>query len=237
MKPKFLSVIIPAYNEEKRIEKTLIKILAYLKKKEAKFEIIVVDDGSTDNTINKIIKVSKDIIIIKNPCNMGKGYSVKSGMLHCKGDYALFTDADLSTPIEEIEKFLAIIPEYDIILGSRRTKESNVVEKQTPWRIMAGNIFPFLVSFFINLKIKDTQCGFKLFNMKKSRKIFKKQKIFGFGFDVEILFLANKYNLKIKEIGVEWYNDSSSKVRLFKDSFSMLFELIKIRLNDFAKKY
>ncbi|MEM3373893.1 MAG: glycosyltransferase family 2 protein [Candidatus Woesearchaeota archaeon] len=230
-----LSIIIPAYNEEKRIDITLSKIKEYLKNKKIKHEIIVVDDGSKDKTAE--IASKHNAIVIKNKQNSGKGFSVKKGFLNSKYDYVLFTDADLSTPIEELDKFLPHLKNYDIIIGSRRLKDSNVVQKQKIFRVIAGNIFPLLVSIIMPLGIKDTQCGFKLFNRKKCLKIFKKLTIKRFSFDVELLYLAKKYNLKIKEVGINWYNNSLSKVKFFKDAFNMFIDIIKIRVNDIKKYY
>ncbi|MEM2131067.1 MAG: glycosyltransferase family 2 protein [Candidatus Woesearchaeota archaeon] len=230
-----LSVIIPAYNEEKRLEKTLIKIKNYFKNKKIKYEIIVIDDGSLDMTSE--IALKHNSVLIKNKKNYGKGYSIKKGFFKAKYNYILFTDSDLSTPIEEFDKFLPFINYYDIIIGSRRAKNSKVVQKQNIFRIIAGNIFPIIVSIIMHLGIKDTQCGFKLFNKKKCYKIFKKLTINRFSFDVELIYLAKKYNLKIKEIGINWFNDSHSKVKFFKDSFIMLKDIIKIKLNDILGKY
>ncbi|MBT3720498.1 glycosyltransferase family 2 protein [archaeon] len=235
---KLLSIIIPAYNEEKRIIKTLNKIQKYLLKKKISYEIIVVDDGSKDKTIQLIKKLKDNKIIVKqNSRNRGKGYSTKKGMLAASGKYALLTDADLSTPIEELDKFLELIPKYDLVIGSRKTKESKLVVKQPFYRVLAGNVLPILVNIFVLRGIKDTQCGFKLFNTNKCKILFKKQTIEGFAFDVELMYIAKKHHLKIKEQGVYWYNDLDSKFSLFKHTIPTILDLVKVRLNDLQKKY
>ncbi len=236
--PGLLSVVIPAYNEERRIGKTIKKIIRYLGNKKTSYELIIVDDGSKDATVNVINKFrSKRIKVLRNNSNRGKGYSVKRGILYSKGDYSLFTDADLSTPIEELEKLSGYLPKYDIVIGSRKAEESKIVESQPFWRVFAGNMFPLVVKILMGMNIKDTQCGFKLFNMKTCRKIFEKQGINGFGFDVELLYLAKKHNLKIKDVGVKWYNDSETKVKFIRHSASMFFELVKIKFNGLRGRY
>ena len=235
MKPKLLSVIIPVYNEQKQIKDTLKKIKKYLNKKNINYELIIVDDGSRDGTYNILERV-KGINLLKNTLNKGKGYSVKKGILNSRGDYALFTDADLSTPINELDKFLKYISDYDIVIGSRNMLTSKLVRKQPLWRVLPGKAFS-IISRVIIPNIKDTQCGFKLFNMKKCRTIFEKQTINGFCFDVELLNIARKHNLKIKELGVRWVNSPESKVSLIKDSFLMFFNLMKIKINDLRGLY
>ena len=199
---------------------------------------IVVDDSSKDNTVEVITNYkNKYIKVLTNKVNRGKGYSVKKGLLAAKYQYALFSDADLSTPIESLDRLIIYINQYDIVIGSRKLPNSRVVEKQPWWRVMAGNIFPRIVQLLMIRDIKDTQCGFKLFNMKKCRKILEKMRINGFSFDVEILYLAKKNKLKIKEVGVEWYNSSESKLKFFKHSVTMLTEIIQIQMNELTKKY
>jgi dolichyl-phosphate beta-glucosyltransferase len=233
-----LSIIIPAYNEEKRIGKTLERILEYLHKRIFDYEIIVVDDGSKDKTIEVVSKFKdKRIKILKNIKNMGKGYSIKRGMLEATKDYLLFSDSDLSTPIEELDDFIKYILRYDIIIASRNLKESKIKIKQPKIRQLLGKIFPLFVRLFAIRGIKDTQCGFKLFKKDSAKKIFGKQTIDGFGFDVEILYLAKKYKFKIKEMPVVWVNDMASKVNPFKDSLRMIRDVIKVRINDLTGKY
>ena len=233
MKPE-LTIVIPAYNEENRLGNSISKIIKYFKEKQ--IEIIVVDDGSFDNTVS-VASSFKNVKVLENKENIGKGYSVKQRVLAAKANFVLFSDADLSTPIEDIEKLWKYKEEYDIVIGSRKSKGAKVVEKQPPWRVFAGNIFPIIARIMTGLTIKDTQCGFKLFNMKKCRKVFEKMTIDGFSFDVEMLYIAKKQGLKIKEVGVDWYNDNASKVSLIKDSIHMFTDLIKIKIKDFLGRY
>lgn len=233
-----ISVVIPAYNEEKRIGKTLRKILKYFENKKYDYEIIVVDDCSKDKTVHvaEFFK-SKRIKIIKNLCNLGKGGAVRKGMLSAKKKYVLFSDADLSTPIEQIEKFLPFIKKYDVIIGSRALNDSEIRIKQPFYRVIMGRIFNLIVQILLLKGIKDTQCGFKLFTRKSAKKIFPKQTFKGFSFDVEILYIARKTGYKIKEVPVVWINSPESKVSALKDSIKMFIDLIKIRINSIKGKY
>jgi dolichyl-phosphate beta-glucosyltransferase len=233
MRP-YISVIIPAYNEETRISRTLKRIIRYFNKKGHKHEIIVVDDGSTDSTI-KVVKnlKNRNIKILKNKVNKGKGFSVRKGMLAGEGDYLLFTDADLSTPIEELDKFLNYT-DYDIIIGSRALKESKVTTKSH--KKLLGKAANLLINLLAVRGIKDTQCGFKLFKQKIAKQLFSRQLINRFGFDFEILFLAQKKGYSIKELPVMWVNAEGSKVKPT-DYFRTFGELLKIRINQIKGKY
>lgn len=227
----YLSIIIPAYNEEKRIEKTFEKILDYLSIRSYTWEIILVDDGSTDRTSDKAREIIKDtrLVVIKNPVNMGKGYSVKNGILSSKGEILLFSDADLSTPIEELDKMLLWIEKgYDIVIGSRALPDSFIEMPQAWYRQGMGKIFNFLIRAFFLKDFKDTQCGFKCFKREAAMRIFELQKLTGFAFDVEILLIARKFGFNIKEVPVIWINSDESKVHIIKGSLSMLMELFDI---------
>lgn len=230
-----ISIIIPAYNEEKRIGKTLDTIILFAEKNLPAFEILVVDDGSTDKTIE--IANQRKVKTVKNPKNMGKGASVKTGMLMAEGEYLLFSDADLSTPIEETMKFLEYIEDYDVVFGSRNLPESNITVTQPLYRRVMGKIFPFLVNCLVLRGIKDTQCGFKMFKRESAKRLFSKQTLSGFGFDVEILYLAKKNGHSVLELPVSWKNDPSSKVHPIRDSFRMLLDLMKIRKNIIRRRY
>lgn len=233
-----LSVIIPVYNEEKRIGNTLSKIQDFFHKTKTDFEVIIVDDGSMDNTLGVVRKLKmKNLIILQNNKNMGKGFSVKKGMLHAKGDLLLFSDADLSTPIDELSNFLKYVKDYDVLIASRNMKESDIRIKQPFFRSALGRIFPLFVNLLLIKGIKDTQCGFKLFNRECARRIFAKQRINRFAFDAEILFIAKKCGYRIKEIPVVWENDTLSKVNPLTDPPKMLFELLRIRFNYLLGRY
>ena len=241
MKECFLSVIIPAYNEGKRLLPTLSKIYAYLSTKDFPYEIIVVDDGSTDNTL-QIIKnfasSDKHIILLVNELNRGKGYSVRKGMLSARGEYVFFTDADLSTPIEEIEKCLPhLINGYHVVIGSRSMRGADIIVHQPWYREKMGKIFNFMVNMVLLKGIIDTQCGFKGFKREVVKTVFSRCKIDGFSFDVEALYLSRKYNFKIKEIPIRWENSALSKVSPIKHSLQMFRDLIGIKIKDLKGYY
>ncbi len=237
----FLSVIIPAFNEEKRLPKTLNEINSYLSKQNYNYEIIVVSDGSTDRTCEIVENLKSKITNLKIICekeNRGKGYAVKRGMLEAKGKFRLFTDADNSTPISEIEKFW---PEFekgaDIVIASRDLKGAILDPPQNLYRRFVGEVFKYLRKIIVGLwEIQDTQCGFKCFKGEVAEKIFPKCKIERFAFDPEVLILAKKMGYKIKEVPIYWRNDPNSKIK-FKFALKMFFELLQIRFNLLTKKY
>ncbi|OGY25171.1 MAG: hypothetical protein A2Z11_00090 [Candidatus Woykebacteria bacterium RBG_16_43_9] len=237
-----ISIIIPAANEEKIIGNSLEKLSVFLATRKEKFEVIVVDDASSDKTKQVAEKFHKKIpnlrvIRIEKSPSEGKGLAVNKGVLEAKEEIVIFTDADFSTPIEEIDKLLLKLKEgFDIAIGSRALNRSLVKTKQNFLRELMGKIFNFLVQRIVVRGIVDTQCGFKAFKMPLSRELFEREKIFDFGFDVELLYLARKRNLKIAEVPVLWYNHPSSKVHPIKDSISMFFDLFKIRMYHASKK-
>ncbi len=232
--PVYLSIIIPAYNEEKRIGPTLSKIYGFLKTKNYEYEVILVDDGSNDKTIlgardSELAKINK-LKIVKNGMNKGKGFSVKNGILNSTGEYLLFSDADLSTPIEEADKLFNYIGKgYDIVIGSRSIAGSDVKVHQPFYREKMGRIFNFLVNSLLLSGFIDTQCGFKLFKGNVAREMGKELTINGFCFDVEMLYLAKRMGYKIAEVGIVWENSPQSKVRVFSSSLSMFIDLLKIK--------
>jgi dolichyl-phosphate beta-glucosyltransferase len=227
---KLISVIIPAYNEEDRISSTLDKIINYLDSKNYNYEIIVVDDGSSDKTDLVVRNFGLKVRYIKQFKNMGKGAAVRRGMLEAKGEIRLFSDADLSTPIYEIEKLLSEINNgFDIVIGNRAMNPDNIKEHQPFYRELMGKTFNRIVQLLLIKGITDTQCGFKAYSSKAAIEIFEKSKINGFSFDVESLYLASKSGYKISQVSVEWYNDIRTKVDPIKDSIKMLIEILKIR--------
>lgn len=249
-----LSVVIPAYNEEKRLPKTLEDIDKYLSKQTYDYEILVVNDGSKDKTVKVaelLVPKIKNLKVTGYRKNQGKGYAVRFGMLEAKGDYRLFTDADNSTSIDQIEKIWPWFAEasphlsprpalrdsvfekgFDIVIGSRDIKGA-ILDPPQPWlrKIILGYGFKLYRKIIIDLwGIEDTQCGFKCFNKKAAEEIFPKGKINRFAFDPEILVIAKNLGYKIKEIPVYWKNDPESKVK-FKSIFKMARDLIIIKLN------
>lgn len=228
-----LSVVIPAYNEALRIGKTLDRICYYMEGRGYSYEIIVVDDGSNDDTEKVIRKAAEKhpaIVLLRNGMNKGKGYSVKRGVLSSRGRFVLMSDADLSTPIEELGKLFQELEDgYDIAVGSRSVSGSQILKRQTWYRQLMGKIFNKIVQAVAVSGIRDTQCGFKLFKGDAARMVFARQRIERFAFDVEALYLAKKMGLRIREAPVVWVNSPDSKVSIFRDSLQMLWDILKMR--------
>ena len=233
--PNSISIIIAAFNEEKRIIPSLLKIKEYINKQNIPYEIIVVDDGSTDHTHTVVRDLIKDIPYLKvihYAPNKGKGHALRTGVLASKGEIILLSDADLSTPIEELSKLLPLIYNHkcDIAIGSRALALSEIVKKQPWWRQSMGKFFNKLVKALVIEDFKDTQCGFKVFRGDIARSLFKEAQIDRFAYDVEILAIGKKKGCKIVETPVRWINSPESKVDPVKDSLQMFGDLLKIRM-------
>ena len=233
-----LSIIIPVYNEEKRVN-NLTRIISYLKKQKFKWEVIVVNDGSTDKTMKKL-KILKNRLrfkILSYYPNIGKGFAIKTGMLSTTGKYRLFLDIDLSTPVDELNRFLPFLKKFDIVIGSRKMKSSEVIVKQSLLREFLGKTFTYISQKILQMNVSDFTCGFKCFNSKAAEIIFAKQTIKRWGFDSEILYIGKLKKFSIKEVPVIWKNDPGTKVRFPQDIINSLVELITIRLNSLQNLY
>ncbi len=238
--PLKISIIIPAYNEEHRLGQTIKQIIAYMEKEGHDYEIIVVDDGSIDRSVEVAKPFSqKGVRIIRNDCNRGKGYTVRHGMLDAQKPLALFSDADLSTPIEELEKLVAPIlaGNAQVAIGSRAAPGAQIEIFQPFYRVAMGKIFNLLLHLFALGDFYDTQCGFKLFTRQAAQAVFRRQRLSGFSFDVEILAIARSLGFQIAEVPVRWIDSSDSKVRILRDSSAMLFDLFKVRWNTLLGRY
>lgn len=240
MEPTF-SIVIPAYNESARLAATLEKVLAWVHAQSWLAEVIVVNDGSGDDTA-EIVRgfAAKDPIVqlVENPGNHGKGYSVRNGMLHAKGKTVLFSDADLSSPIEEVTKLLsALAAGADIAIGSRWLRAETQTQRQPLHRQIFGRIFNLLLRITLGLKFKDTQCGFKAFKQPAVRAIFPHQKIERWGFDPEVLFLARKAGFKVTEVPVLWGHSGGTRIHPIIDGSKMFMEMLHIRWNSMTGKY
>ncbi len=237
MKPE-ISIIIPAYNESERIGLPLRKILDFVSANNIKAEIIVVDDGSSDDTsqvAERTFAAMPTVLtnVIRYEQNRGKGFAVKTGLMAAQSDIALFSDADLSTPIEEVSKLVEPIRsgEYDVTFGSRALDRSLIGSHQ-PWiREQGGRVVNLIIKTMSGLQFYDTQCGFKAFSMVKFRPLLDLMTIDRFGFDIEFLFVANHHKLRLAEIPVRWNDVAGSKVSVFRDTRRMIGELRQIRRN------
>ncbi len=233
--------MVPAYNESARIGPTLGRVLAYVAARGWDAEIIVVDDGSTDNTAEIIADYAQRnprLRLLQNPGNRGKGYSIRNGMLKAQGEVLLFTDADLSAPIEEADKLWAAVAEgADIAIGSRWLRSDLQTQRQPVYRQLFGRIFNLLLQMVLGLKFKDTQCGFKAFTRRSAKTIFPLQKIERWGFDPELLYLARKFGFKVVEIPVAWAHREGTRISPLRDGPQMFVEMLKIRWNAISGKY
>lgn len=235
----FLSVVIPAYNEEARISATLERVISYLEGRSYSWEVLVADDGSSDGTARLVAEMAatRPNLRLMSLSHRGKGWAVKNAMLAAKGEYRVLCDADLSVPIEQVERLLP--PEVegvDIALGSRAVKSAQRIGEPSRRHLM-GRIYNALVRTIAVGGIQDTQCGFKCYRGEVVPSLFQRQTMDGFAFDVEVLFLAGKDGLTLREIPVDWYYRENSKVRAFRDSMAMTLDLLRIRWRNLRGRY
>jgi len=239
--PALYSIILPAFNESSRIGPSLVKALAFVREQHWNAEIIVVNDGSRDDTadiVRHLMLHAPEIRLLENPGNRGKGYGVRNGMLNARGDILLFSDADFSSPIDEAPKLIAAIDQgADIAFGSRWLLAETQTRRQSLLRQFVGRAYNLLLRFVLGLPYRDTQCGFKAFTRRAAEIIFTRQQIEGWGFDPELLFIARKFGLKMTEVAVEWANDDRSKINPIVDGVKMFYELLTIRFSNLSGQY
>jgi dolichyl-phosphate beta-glucosyltransferase len=238
---KDLSLVIPAYNEEHRIKKTLLENMEFLSKQPYSWEMIVVDDGSKDKTVNIVGSILNNrpdsIRLLRLPRNSGKGAAVQLGVMNAVGRYVIMADADNATPIEEIESFLKEAAEDRILIGSRYVGTSNVEKKQSGFRVIIGRLGNLVINLFLLEGIKDTQCGFKMFPLAIAKDLFSRQRISGWGFDMEILTIAQGMGIPICEKGVTWRDVGGSRLRPVRAAVNTFLELVKIKINVWSGNY
>lgn len=233
--------MIPAYNESVRLQPTLHALLRHIQEQNWDAEILVVNDGSTDDTaqiVREYGKLHPQVLLVENPGNRGKGFSVRNGMLHARGDICLFSDADLSSPITEAQKlFDAIAQGADIAIGSRWLRAELQTERQPLYRQAFGRIYNLALRILLGLRFADTQCGFKAFRRDAAQRIFPLQRIERWGFDPEILFLARRAGLRVEEVPVLWAHSEGTRLHPFRDGLRMFLEVIRIRWYAIAGDY
>ena len=231
----FLSVVIPAYNEEQRLPPSMARIREYLAEQPYRAEVIVVDNASADRT-SEVAKESGAQVLEER--RRGKGAAVRTGVLAARGEYVLFSDADLSTPIEEVEKLLAALRSgYDVAIGSRALPESNITVHQPWYREFVGRFGNLLVRLLAVHGIADTQCGFKLYPRAVARRLFEAQRMTGIAFDMELLFLAQRLKLKVAEVPVTWVDNPDTRFNRLRDGLDALKDLVRIRWNWVRGRY
>lgn len=231
--PVEISVVVPAYNEAKRIDRTLQAAIEYLARRRPGFELLVVDDGSTDDTralCERYAREEPRVRVLSLGKNQGKGAAVRAGMLASKGARALFMDADLATPMYELEKLWAVADRgVDVVLGSRARPESHVGRRQHPLREGMGRTFNAIVQAVVLTGIKDTQCGFKLFSRRAAHELFSRSTVSHYAFDVEILLIAREHGFTVAEVGVDWFHDPQSRVSPVTDAARMFVDVLALR--------
>lgn len=240
MKKIKLSIIVPCYNEEKRFNAGFEHFQSFIRRSRFDCELILVNDGSKDNTL-KLMKSqldkSKTIKIASYTKNKGKGFAISKGVEIARGEIILFSDIDHSVDVSTVNSFFKYFSNADVVIGSRRLKNSKLLKRQKPLRELLGKGFTLLVKILIDWQIKDATCGFKAFKKQAAKKLFKKISIYNWAFDAEILFLCKKYKIKVAQAPVEWSDVKGSKVSITKDIASSLKGLLQVRLNDSNNKY
>jgi glycosyltransferase involved in cell wall biosynthesis len=235
------SIVIPAYNEEQRLGASLDKIAAWLAQQGWEAEILVVNDGSRDGTAalaSQYAARNPAVRLVENPGNRGKGYTVRNGMLHAQGEFLLFTDADLSAPIGEAAKlFAALRAGADMAIGSRWLESGTQTLRQPLYRQFFGRLFNLLLRLLLGLRFKDTQCGFKAFTRRAAQELFPRQRIERWAFDPELLYLARRLKLAVREVPVEWAHDRGSTISPLRDGPRMFFDMLRIRWYALTGKY
>jgi dolichyl-phosphate beta-glucosyltransferase len=242
MQQIYLTVLIPAYNEAKRLPGTLLKIGKYFSGIfDQPFELLVIDDGSTDDTalcVGELQKQIPSLVLHHYEENRGKGYAIRTGMQLARGRFILFTDSDLSTPIEELPAFLQALNDgASVVIATRKNEAAKILQHQPVWRESMGKAFTWLSNTILGLNVSDFTCGFKAFESSAGKKIFALQKIHRWAFDSEILFLANQLGYQVYEIPVHWKNSPESRVRIGRDTITSLCALLLIRWNSLTNKY
>jgi dolichyl-phosphate beta-glucosyltransferase len=236
-----LSVVIPMYNETKRIGNTVPRLLAYFATQPYRYEFVIVDDGSTDDTAalaRKLFASTENVRVLEERPNKGKGSAVRTGMLAAKGKVVLFCDADLATPPSELDKFWRWLDDgYDVVIGSRKMAGANIVRHQPKWRENLGKVFTWLTNILATKGISDVTCGFKCFSHKAAQELFSRARLNDWSFDAEVLFIAQRLGYRIKEVPVTWHDQPGTKVRLLKDATRSIAGLAKIRLNAMRGRY
>ncbi|HET9494057.1 MAG TPA: dolichyl-phosphate beta-glucosyltransferase [Chloroflexia bacterium] len=236
-----LSVVIPMYNEAHRLRRSLPKLEGYFRSRPYTVELVVVDDGSSDDTLElarEILAGHPNVNVIESKPNRGKGHAVKVGMLAARGEIVLFTDADLSTPPDEIEKFWEWFDKgYDVVIGSRKMKGAHIERHQPLWRENLGKVFTWLTNRIATRGISDITCGFKAFTHDAAQELFSRSIIDDWSFDAEVLFIAQQQGKRIKEVPVRWHDERGTKVRILRDATRAMLGLLKIRLNGLKGVY
>lgn len=239
MASPFLSIVIPAHNEENRLPRTLGQIFAFLETQSYLAEVIIVENGSTDRTLElaQAFALTHPNLIVIHEDQRGKGIAVRRGMLEAHGEYRFICDADLSMPIEEVRKFFPpAINDFDLAIGSREA-EGAVRYNEPPYRHWGGRAINLIIQTLILPGLNDTQCGFKCFRAEIANDLFRQQSLLGWSFDIELLYIARRKKLRIKEIPINWYFEAESKVNAVRDALRMISDIFRIHINALRGRY